>query len=85
MKNKVLTLKDKTQLYIVDEITYKNHRYIYGMQCDNKAGTISNTHMVLEANINQGKLVIDNINDFATASVINNIFISRSMKENIMA
>ena len=47
MKNKVLTLKDKTQLYIVDEITYKNHRYIYGMQCDNKAGTVSNTHMVL--------------------------------------
>ena len=70
MKNKVLTLKDKTQLYIVDEITYKNHRYIY---------------MVLEAKINQGKLVIDNINDFATASVINNIFISRFMKENIMA
>ena len=81
MKNKVLTLKDKTQLYIVDEITYKNHRYIYGMQCDNKAGTVSNTHMVLEAKINQGKLVIDNINDF----VVNNIFISRFMKENVMA
>ena len=55
------------------------------MQCNNKAGTVSNTHMVLEAKINQGKLVIDNINDFATASVINNIFISRFMKENAMA
>lgn len=77
MKNKVLTLKNDIQIYVVDEVIYKNHRYVYGLQCDNKLGEISNNHILLEAKINDGRLVVDNIDDFATASVINNIFLSR--------
>ena len=85
MKNKVLTLKNDVQIYVVDEVIYKNHRYVYGLQCDNKLGELSNNHLVLEAKINAGKLVLDNINDFGTASIINNIFLSRFRENKVFA
>lgn len=81
MKDNVITLNETTKCYVVDEITYKNKKYIFCFQLDENDEMIENSTFVFEVTVNNDKLITKPIEDFEIASVVNNMFIARAIQE----
>ena len=81
MKDNVITLNGTTKCYVVDELTYKNKKYIFCFQLDENDDMIENATFVFEVTVNKDKLITKPIEDFEVASVVNNMFIARAMQE----
>lgn len=77
MIDKIIKLTDNTTIYILDEIDYKNKKFIYGVECDTEKELLKENYFVLEVKVKNDILTLDNINDVEIESVVNNIFLSR--------
>ena len=77
MIDKIIKLTDNTTIYILDEIDYKNKKFIYGVECDSETELLKENYFVLEVKVKNDILTLDNINDVEIESVVNNIFLSR--------
>lgn len=77
MIDKIVRLADNTTIYILDEIDYKNKKFIYGVECDKEKEILKENYFVLEVKVKDDALILDNINDIEIESVVNNIFLSR--------
>lgn len=82
MKDNVITLNENVKCFVADELTYKNKKYIFCIQLDENEELIENAVHVFEVAVKEDKLMTKAIEDFEVASVVNNLFISRQMKEN---
>lgn len=81
MKDNVITLNGNTKCYVVDELTYKNKKYIFCFQLDENDEMVENATFVFEVTVIEDKLITKPIEDFEVASVVNNMFIARAMQE----
>ena len=82
MKNNIITLNEGTKCFVVDELTYKEKKYIFCFQLDDNEELIEDAVHVFEITVKEDKLITKSIDDFEVASVVNNLFIARQMKEN---
>ena len=82
MKDNVITLNEDIKCFVSDELTYKNKKYIFCIQLDENEELIENAVHVFEVAVKDDKLITKAIEDFEIASVVNNLFIARQMKEN---
>lgn len=80
MKDKVISLGNE-KYYVLDELLYKNNRYIFCAECDEKEEELIGNYSVLEVKINNEDLVVQSIKDFEIASVVNNMFLARLQNE----
>ena len=77
MIDKIIKLTDNTTIYILDEIDYKNRKFIYGVEWDSEKEILKENYFVLEVKVKNESLILDNINDVEIESVVNNIFLYR--------
>ena len=77
MIDRIVVLDDKTNIYILDEIEYKGKRFVYGVECEFSSSDIKENYYVLEVDMKDNKLLLKDIEDIETISVVNNIFLSR--------
>ena len=82
MKDNVITLNENVKCFVADELTYKNKKYIFCIQLDENEELIENAVHVFEVAVSDDKLITKAIEDFEVASVVNNLFIARQIKEN---
>ena len=81
MKDNVITLSENVKCFVADELTYKNKKYIFCIQLDENEELIENAVHVFEIAVKDDKLITKAIEDFEVASVVNNLFIARQIKE----
>lgn len=81
MKDNVITLNGNIKCYVVDELTYKNKKYIFCLQLDENDEMVENATHVFEVAVKDDKLITKAIEDFEIASVVNNMFLARAIKE----
>jgi len=81
MKDNIITLNEDTKCFVADEITYKNKKYIFCIELDENDELVETGFHVFEITVKDDKLITKTIDDFEIASVVNNLFIARQMKE----
>lgn len=81
MKGNVITLNETVKCCVIDELTYKNKKYIFCLQLDENDEMIENATYSFEVSVKDDKLITKAIEDFEIASVVNNMFIARLVKE----
>lgn len=81
MKGNVITLNGNIKCCVVDELNYKNRKFIFCLQLDENDDMIENATHVLEVTVKKDKLMANKINDFEIASVVNNMFLARAVNE----
>lgn len=81
MKDDVITLNGNVKCYVLDELNYKEKRYIFCVQIDENDEMIENSTSVFEVLIKDDKLITKAVEDFEVASVVNNLFIARAIQE----
>jgi len=81
MKNKIVTLQDKTIIYIADEIIYHDKKYIYGLQYDKINDTLSGKYYILEIVSNNNNIFLSNIEDINLKNELYKIFTTRQLDE----
>ena len=77
MKDDVITLNGNVKCYVLDELNYKEKRYIFCVQIDENDEMIENSTSVFEVLIKDDKLITKAVEDFEVASVVNNLFMAR--------
>ena len=77
MKDKVLKLTDNIKIYVIDEMNYKEKKYIFSFEVDNNDELLEDKVHVLEVSITNNDLILNEIEDFEVASVVNNLFLAR--------
>lgn len=77
MKDKVLKLNDSTKIYVIDELNYKDKKYIFGFEVTKDDDLIEDKPYILEVYISDDNLTLNEIEDFEVASVVQNIFLSK--------
>ena len=77
MIDRIIVLDDKTNIYILDEIEYKNQKFVYGVECEFSRKNINENCYILQVDMDDNKILLKDIEDFETMSVVNNIFLSR--------
>ena len=82
MKDKVITLKDNTKVYTLDELDYKGKKYVFAAELDDNGEPIEEKMYALEVSIDNDVLSLKEIEDFEVASVVNNLFIVRLQENN---
>ena len=82
MKDNVITLNNNIKCFVADELTYKNKKCIFCIQLDENEELIENAVHVFEVAVKEDNLITKAIEDFEIASIVNNLFIARQMKEN---
>lgn len=80
MKDNIITLNNDIKCYVIDELTYKNKKYIFSLEIDENEEMIENAVHVFEVAIKDNKLITKNIEDFEISSIVNNLFIARQME-----
>ena len=81
MKDDVITLNGNVKCYVLDELNYKEKRYIFCVQIDENDEMIENSTSVFEVLIKDDKLITKAVEDFEVASVVNNLFMARTIQE----
>lgn len=81
MKDTVITLNENIKCYIVDELVYKNKKYIFAFQLDENDEMVENATYVFEVGVKDDKLTTKPIEDFEVASIVNNMFLARAIKD----
>lgn len=81
MKDNVITLNETTRCYVVDELVYKNKKYIFCFELDDKEEIDKESVHIFEVTIKDDELITKTIEDFETASVVNNLFLARATQE----
>lgn len=78
MKDKVIKNSDGTRLYVLDELDYKNKKYIMGTLVSETDEVIPNSVKILEVLKEEDNTYTKEIEDFEIASVVNNMFLVRT-------
>lgn len=77
MKNKIITLKNGKDFYIIEELNYNDKKYILGSECDLEKDQINEEELDLfELSIKDGDLIINNVED-ETAQIVTNLIIKK--------
>lgn len=84
MKDKVIKFNNE-KYYVIDELLYKDRSFIFCAECDSTGDDITGNYSVLEVKFSGNDLVVDNINDFEIASVVNNLFLAKLNTEEEIA
>ena len=78
MKDKVISTKDNLRMYVLDELEYKNKKYIMCIGVDENDEIIGANPHIYEVSVENNNLVTSDITDFEIASVVNNMFLART-------
>ena len=78
MKDYVIKLSNGAKAYVLDELEYKNKKYIFAGELDENDEPIKENVHSLEVLMNGDKLITKTITDFEIASVVNNLFLAKS-------
>lgn len=81
MKDNVIRLNDDTKCYILDEMIYKNKKYVYCVEIDSNDELIKENMYVLEIIVRDDKLMTKEIEDLEIASAVTNMFLARAIEE----
>lgn len=81
MKGNVITLNENVKCCVVDELNYKNRKFIFCLELDENDEMLENAVHVLEITVKNDKLMANKIEDFEIASVVNNMFMARIANE----
>ncbi len=82
MKDKIITLKSGIDFYIIEEVDYKDKKYILGSKCDLIQDKISEEELNLfEININNDDLVVNNVED-ETAQIVTSMIMEKISNNN---
>lgn len=80
MKDYVIKLSNGAKAYVLDELEYKNKKYIFAVELDENDEPIKENVHSLEVLMNGDKLITKTITDFEIASVVNNLFLTKSVE-----
>ena len=82
MKDKIITLKSGIDFYIIEEVDYKDKKYILGSKCDLIQDKISEEELNLfEISINNDDLVVNNVED-ETAQIVTSMIMEKISNNN---
>lgn len=81
IKDKIIELENGTNYYILDDIAYKEKKYVLAAECDSKNDSINeNKYIVMELKINNNELFIVNIEDDNIANIVTRLLIEKVRK-----
>ena len=78
MIDKVITLDNGLEYYVLDEMSYEGKNYLMGLQVDNEKEGITNNYIIVESkkDIN-GNVTIVDIDNIQVLETIGNLFTER--------
>ena len=78
MKDKIFNLDNGKSLYVLEELEYKNQKFVFGTEVDKENEELKDNYIVLEVKITDAdKLRLEEVSDFETLSVVNNLFLAK--------
>lgn len=82
MIDKVITLDNSLEYYVLDEMSYEEKDYLMGLQVDNEKEGISNNYIIVESkkDIN-GNVTLVDIDNVQVLETVGNLFAERLNKE----
>ena len=81
MKDYILNLSGDVKAYVLDELEYKNNKYIFVVELDEKGNPIKENVQSLQVVYENEELLTKEITDFEVLSVVNNLFLTRVVSE----
>lgn len=81
MKDYIINLSGNLKAYVLDELEYKDNKYIFVVELDESGNPIKENVHALQVIIENDKLLTKSIEDFEIASVVNNLFITKAASE----
>lgn len=73
MKDKIITLQDNKEYYILEELDYENNKYVLCSQCDLKTDSINENELSLfKINLKDDNLIINDVPDDNLANLVTN-------------
>ena len=78
MIDKVVTLANGLEYYVLDEMSYEGKNYLMGLQVDNEKEGITNNYIIVESkkDIN-GNVTLVDIDNIQVLETIGNLFTER--------
>ena len=78
MIDKVITLDNGLEYYVLDEMSYEGKNYLMGLQVDNEKEGITNNYIIVESrkDIN-GNVTLVDIDNIQVLETIGNLFTER--------
>ena len=82
MIDKVITLDNGLEYYVLDEMSYEGKNYLMGLQVDNEKEGITNNYIIVESkkDIN-GNVTLVDIDNVQVLETVGNLFAERLNKE----
>lgn len=82
MIDKVITLDNGLEYYVLDEMSYEGKDYLMGLQVDNEKEGITNNYIIVESkkDIN-GNVTLVDIDNVQVLETVGNLFAERLNKE----
>ena len=77
MKEKVIKTSDNIKIFVVDELNYNDNKYIFGFEVTENDDVLEDKPHTLEVTIEGDSLILNEIENFEIASVVNNMFLAR--------
>ena len=78
MKDKLLKLATGEDFYVLEELTYKDNRYVIGTIIDKNSKKINENELIIfKVVIYQDKLSLDDILDEELATIVSNLFLNK--------
>lgn len=81
MKDNIIKLSEGAKCYVMDELDYKSKKYIYCIEVDEDGEFIEDSIFTREIGLDDNTLIIKPIEDFEIASVVNNLFLARTIEQ----
>ena len=82
MVDRVINLKNGVSCYVLDELEYKDRKFIFAAEVDKENEDLKDSYLVLELSIKENDdLSVKNIEDFETESAVTNLFLARLNSE----
>lgn len=82
MKDKVIEIGNKDNIYVIEELDYQNKKYILGAKCDLEKDEVEKDELVLmEVSFKDGELVVKDVDDEIAVTVTE--LIQQKMRANI--
>lgn len=78
MIDKVITLDNGLEYYVLDEMSYEGKNYLMGLQVDNEKEGITNNYIIVESkrDIN-GNITLVDIDNVQVLETVGNLFTER--------
>ncbi len=78
MIDKVITLENGLEYYVLDEMSYEGKNYLFGLQVDNEKEGITNNYIIVESkkDIN-GNITLIDIDNVQVLETVGNLFTER--------